>query len=312
MRRVPWWAVVSSGAAPVVLIGGWVVGAALQAPGYDPVTDTISELAGSGAAFPWLMGGAIGVLGVCHMVTALGLRVAGLAGRVALAAGGAASILVACSPVPPSGGSMRHSTGVVLGYSFLAVWPTLAAYRRRDLSAWGLRPVLSVTVTALFLLGALWFLEELWGHGAAGLVERLLTTGQAVWPLVVVGSCVGLGSKWLGWGRQGSRWRGSRWRGPRWLAAARVVHAEPAAVRDAWGRGRVQAGGMSANTLVTVHAVVPGTRPFRRVEIQGYDAGPAFRPEDVLRLCRDRGFHDVNLDDPAVVTWLGGDAKTWA
>ncbi|WP_198035320.1 DUF998 domain-containing protein [Streptacidiphilus rugosus] len=289
MRGVPWWAVVSSAVAPVVLVGGWVVAAALQAPGYDPVTDTISELAGTGAAFPWLMAGAIGLLGVCHLVTALGLRVAGPAGRVALAAGGAASLVVALSPVPESGGSMRHSTSVVIGYTFLALWPTLAAYRRRDLSAWGLRPALSVSVTVLFLLGALWFIQAEWGHGAAGLVERLLTTGQALWPLVVVASCLGLGVRWPA-----------------------VVAAEPVAVRDAWGTGRVQAGGMSANTLVTVHGVVSGPRPFRRVEIQGYDAGPAFRPEDVLRLCRDRGFHDVNLDDPAVVTWVGGDAGTWA
>ncbi|MEY9846971.1 hypothetical protein [Streptacidiphilus sp. MAP5-3] len=69
---------------------------------------------------------------------------------------------------------------------------------------------------------------------------------------------------------------------------------------------------MSTSTLVTVHSVVPGTRPFRRVEIQGYDAGPAFRQEDVLRLCRDRGFHDVNLDDPKTVTWIGGGRETWS
>ncbi|MEY9877380.1 hypothetical protein ABH931_006904 [Streptacidiphilus sp. MAP12-33] len=289
MRGVAWWAVLSSSAAPVVFVGGWVAAAGLQGPGYDPFTDTISELAGAGAADPWLMAGAIGVLGVCHLVTALGLRAAGSVGRVLLAVGGVAAILVAFSPVPMSGGSLRHSAGVVVGYSSLALWPALAAFRSRQPRAWALRPQLAGAVSALFLLGALWFLEELWGHGDAGLAERVLTAGQTVWPLLVVASCLASG----------------------WPSGV-TARAEPAAIRDAWGARRVQAGGMSATTLVTVHAVVPGPRPFRRVEIQGYDAGPAFRPEDVLRLCRDRGHHDVNLDDPAQVTWIGGDARTWS
>ncbi|WP_369405693.1 DUF998 domain-containing protein [Streptacidiphilus anmyonensis] len=291
MRGVAWWAVLSSVLAPVVLVSGWLVSAALQGPGYDPQTDTISELAGSGAVDPWMMAGAIGTLGVCHLVTALGLRAAGALGRIALALGGVAAVLVAFSPVPMSGGSMRHSSSVVVGYAFLAVWPALAAFRRRDRQAWALRPALAVAVSVLFLLGALWFADEEWGHGDAGLVERVLTSGQALWPLVVVASC--LMPEWS-----------------RHLAPELV--AEPVAIRDAWQGSRVQSGGMSAKTLVTVHAVVPGARPFRRVEIQGYDAGPAFRPEDVLRLCRDRGHHDVNLDDPAQVTWVGGGAGTWS
>jgi hypothetical membrane protein len=297
MRAVAWWAVLSSAVAPTVLVCGWLVSAALQGPGYDPLTDTISALAGTGAVDPWLMAAAIGVLGVCHVITALGLHAAGVLGRVALAAGGLAAVLVAFSPVPLSGGSMRHSSAVVVGYCFLAVWPALGAYRRRDREAWALQPALAVSVSVLFLLGALWFAQEEWGHGDAGLAERVLTGGQAVWPLVVVTSCL------LPVGVRRSV--------PERSVPERSV-SETALVRDAWGGGRVQAGGMSAKTLVTVHAVVRGPRPFRRVEIQGYDAGPAFRPEDVLRLCRDRGHHDVNLDDPAQVTWVGGDARTWS
>jgi hypothetical protein len=292
MRGVAWWAVLSSAIAPVVLVGGWLVSATLQGPGYDPLTDTISALAGDGAVDPWVMAGAIGMLGLCHLVTALGLYAAGILGRSALAAGGVAALLVAFSPVPSTpGGSMRHSSSVVVGYAFLAVWPVLSAYRRRDRQAWALRPAVALAATVLFLLGALWFADEEWGHGDAGLVERVLTSAQALWPLLVVASCL----------------RPALARRP-----APELATGSAVIRDAWPGGRVQAGGMSAQTLVTVHAVVPGPRPFRRVEIQGYDAGPAFRPEDVLRLCRDRGHHDVNLDDPGQVTWVGGDARTWS
>ncbi|MEY9846970.1 DUF998 domain-containing protein [Streptacidiphilus sp. MAP5-3] len=191
MRPVPWWALVSAGIAPLLLVGGWLVAASFQGPGYDPVTDTISALAGGGAADSWLMAGAIGGLGACHLVTAIGLRVAGVAGRVALAAGGVASIVVAFSPVPSSGGSLRHSAATVVGYSFLAVWPVLAAYRPHT-PAWGLRPLLSAAVTLVSLLGAGWFLLALWGHGAAGVAERVVTGVQALWPLVVVFSCLEL------------------------------------------------------------------------------------------------------------------------
>ncbi|RQX16570.1 DUF998 domain-containing protein, partial [Micromonospora chalcea] len=57
MRAVPSWAVVTAAAAPALLVAGWTVAGARQGPGYDPVRDTISELAGEGATDPWLMGG---------------------------------------------------------------------------------------------------------------------------------------------------------------------------------------------------------------------------------------------------------------
>jgi hypothetical protein len=55
---------------------------------------------------------------------------------------------------------------------------------------WGLRPVPSFTVSALMVAGAAWFLVALQLHGAAGIAERVLTTGQSVWPVVVVASCL--------------------------------------------------------------------------------------------------------------------------
>ncbi|HEY3751971.1 MAG TPA: hypothetical protein VGL80_22540 [Pseudonocardiaceae bacterium] len=40
---------VSSVVAPVAMIGGWVLAASLQPPGYSAVRDTISALAAEGA-----------------------------------------------------------------------------------------------------------------------------------------------------------------------------------------------------------------------------------------------------------------------
>ena len=47
MQGVPWWGVVSSAAAPVLMIGGWTVAASVQ-PRFDPVADTVSALAAPG------------------------------------------------------------------------------------------------------------------------------------------------------------------------------------------------------------------------------------------------------------------------
>jgi len=49
VKAIPWWAVAAASAAPVLLIGGSFVATAMQPASYNPVRDTISELAGQGA-----------------------------------------------------------------------------------------------------------------------------------------------------------------------------------------------------------------------------------------------------------------------
>jgi len=45
VRGVPWWGVLSAAGAPVLLVGGWTVAAALQPGSFSQVTSTISALA---------------------------------------------------------------------------------------------------------------------------------------------------------------------------------------------------------------------------------------------------------------------------
>ncbi|TLS43701.1 DUF998 domain-containing protein [Streptomyces montanus] len=189
MRLVPRWALLSSGCAPFLLVGGWVIAARLEGPAYNPTRQTISVLAADGASGFWVMTGALLALGACHLLTAWGLRPAALAGRVALAAGGAAALVVALFPAPSSGGSLRHGSVVVVGFTLLAVWPVLAAHRS-GAPPWGLRPAPSIVVTALMGIGAAWFLIELHRDGAPGVAERAVTAVQSLWPFVVVASCL--------------------------------------------------------------------------------------------------------------------------
>ncbi|MFH9616382.1 DUF998 domain-containing protein [Streptomyces pratensis] len=207
MRSVPWWVLLSSVSAPILLVGGWAISAELQGPDYDPASATISILASDGAGGYWVMTSALLALGACHVITACGLRPAAPFGRTALAGGGLSAMLLALVPAPSSGGSFAHGVVVSVGFSLLAVWPVLAVPRGaagpRDLSArgaaygtraaappWGLRPVPSATAAAVMWLGGAWFLLALFVLDTAGAAERVLTFAQSFWPLVVVLSCV--------------------------------------------------------------------------------------------------------------------------
>ncbi|MDN0199224.1 DUF998 domain-containing protein [Streptomyces sp. S.PNR 29] len=189
MRLVPRWALLSSGCAPVLLAGGWTIAGLLEGPAYDPATQTISVLAAYGSAGFWVMTAALFALGVCHLLTAWGLRAAALAGRVALGGGGAAALVVALLPAPSSGGSLRHGSVAAVGFTLLAVWPVLAA-DRSGYAPWALRPAPSIVATALMGVAAGWFLIEIHGHGVIGIAERLVTFLQSLWPFVVVASCL--------------------------------------------------------------------------------------------------------------------------
>lgn len=190
MRRVLWWGVVSSTAAPVLLVGGWTVAAGLQPRSFNAVTGTISALAAEGAADRWVMTLAFLVVGACDVMTGLALRPAASPGRLILMTGGVAGMLVAASPEPAGGGgSVPHTFWATVGFLALAAWP--AGARRRGPSVpWGLRSAVSISAAGVLLSLLVWFgVELISGGGQVGLAERVLGGAQAVWPLTVVLSC---------------------------------------------------------------------------------------------------------------------------
>ena len=181
-----WWGLVSSAAAPVLLIGGWTVAAARQQDAFNPVVETISALAAYGADDRWVMTTALAGLGICHLTTAAALRGVAPAGRAILAGGGIATVLVAVFPLPADeSGSTAHT--IVAGTAFfaLAVWPALAGRRDAAQGAAPLRPVASVAAAAVLLGLVGWFGAELTSDGdRVGLTERVAAGAQSLWPLV--------------------------------------------------------------------------------------------------------------------------------
>jgi len=190
VRGVPWWGVVSSAAAPVLMVAGWTIAAGLQPHSFDAVAQPVSALAAPGAADRWVMTLTFLVVGACDVVTALALRPARAPGRLILMAAAAAGILVAANPEHPGTSfPLPHMIAAAAGCAALVAWPA-AAWRRGPSVPWGLRPAVSAGAVAVLVALLAWFGAELiTGGGQAGLAERIFGAAQALWPLAVVVSC---------------------------------------------------------------------------------------------------------------------------
>lgn len=185
VSRVRVSALVSATAAPILLIGGWSLAAAAQPSAFDSTRDTISALASAGATDRWIMTAAIVLLGCCHLTTAYGLAEAATTGRIVLAAGGAATIGVAMTPLPASGSSTIHGIFAFLAFGCLAIWPFFA-WRRGPKISWGLRPIQSNVAAILLVLLLIVFTVSLAQGDLVGATERLAAGAQALWPAAVV------------------------------------------------------------------------------------------------------------------------------
>jgi len=188
---VPWWGLVSSFVAPLLLIGGWTVAATVQPGPFDAVGRTISQLAAGDASHRWLMTGALVGVGLSHLVTAGALRCAATAGRLVLGLGGLGTLLVAAFPLPAGGSSSSaHTAAAGVAFVSLAVWPAFAGRRRqapRRTVAPLLRPPACALAACTLLLLLAWFVaQQLTGGHRVGLAERVAAGAQALWPLAVV------------------------------------------------------------------------------------------------------------------------------
>ncbi|WBB69706.1 DUF998 domain-containing protein [Micromonospora sp. WMMD812] len=196
MRAVPTWAVATAAAAPVLLVTGWTVSGARQPAGYDPIRDTISELAGQDATDAWIMTSCLVLLGACYVAIAAVLHAAGLPSRFLLAVGGMATVALIAFPRPTVGGSLGHGIVATVAVLAMALWPAASALSlpRGRGAGHGIRPEppwafrravgLGVTVLMLGLFG--WFAIEVTGGSRAGLAERVTAVAVALWPLLAV------------------------------------------------------------------------------------------------------------------------------
>jgi hypothetical protein len=144
----------------------------------------VSVLAGKAATDPWIVTGALFVVGACHFVTAAGLTGLRRSARILLAVAGTSGIGIATSPEPAHGSTPQHLAWTALGAVAIAVWPAFVAQRSSPrstiLSGYG-----CAMVTAMFLALLGWLVFETQWGGALGLAERTCLSAETTWPFIV-------------------------------------------------------------------------------------------------------------------------------
>jgi hypothetical protein len=179
---------ISAAVAFVALVGGCTVATALQPSSFNWLASTVSTLTEPGVADRWVTITAFAVTGACGMATAVALRPAAPAGRLILAAAGAAAVLVAINP-EHAGGSLTHGLWAAATFTALIAWP-VGAWRRGTSVPWGLRPAVSAAGVGALLALLAWYLVELITRGGmTGLAERAMCAALVGWPVAVVLSC---------------------------------------------------------------------------------------------------------------------------
>jgi len=185
MVRLPWWGVASSALAPVLLIGGWTVTAALQPVPFDSVSKSISALAAQGMPYRWLITSALLGVGACHVVTGLALHPVTEASRLMLIFGGVSGMVIAANPQHVHSGSPVHEIFSVSGVVLMMLWPVAGMRADPDAPA-ALRPQAAWTYGLVTIGLLLWFTTQLFSGDMLGLAERVITADQSLWPLIVV------------------------------------------------------------------------------------------------------------------------------
>jgi hypothetical protein len=145
----------------------------------------MSVLAGQSGADRWVMTAALLLVGGCQIATGAGLTGVGRPARILLVVTGVSTFGVAASPEPVTGPTPLHLAFAASCAFTTAAWPVLVA-RRGPARSWILSVYGCGTVTLLFAGLSGWLLIAAQaGSGDLGLVERLTSGVQALFPLVV-------------------------------------------------------------------------------------------------------------------------------
>jgi Protein of unknown function (DUF998) len=184
-QPVPGWAVGTALLTPVVLVGGWLIAGALQPASYSPMRQTMSVLAGHSGTDRWVMTAALLVVGSCQISTGAGLTAVRMPARILLILTGLSTLGIAATPEPATGPTPGHLAFAVSCVVTTAVWPVLVA-RRAPAQSWILSAYACATVTVIFAGLSCWLaIAARDGSGDLGMVERLTSAAQALFPLVV-------------------------------------------------------------------------------------------------------------------------------
>lgn len=171
---------------PIQSVLGWTIAGSMWA-GYDPIRQTISDLAANESPVNWIMSSFFVLGGVLTLIAAVYARTLAMPGRVALFLSAICTFGLTIFPTPLIGYSLMHRIFAISSFVLSAGWPILAMRMRKD-APWIIRPTASIIGTALQTALALWFLST-WTDPAAtnvGVWERVVAVSQALYVSVVV------------------------------------------------------------------------------------------------------------------------------
>jgi hypothetical membrane protein len=179
---------------PIQSVLGWLIAGALWAE-YNPVTQTISDLAAPESPVNWIMSGFFVFGGVLTLIASIYARTLALPGRIALFLSAIATFGLTIFPTPLIGYSLEHRIFAIISFALSAFWPILAMRFRKD-APWIIRPTASIIGTTLQLSLAVWFLSTWTDPDTTnvGVWERVVTVSQALYGSIVI-ITIYLGSK---------------------------------------------------------------------------------------------------------------------
>lgn len=186
MKQIERPAAITAIVGPIQSVLGWTIAGSLW-PGYDPVFQTISDLAANESPVKWIMSSFFILGGTLTLIGAVYARTLAMPGRVALFISGLCTYGLTIFPTPLVGHSEMHRLFAISSFILSAGWPLLAM--RRDKSApFIIRPLASIVGTFTQALLAVLFLMA-WADPATtniGVWERVVTTSQSLYISIVV------------------------------------------------------------------------------------------------------------------------------
>ena len=181
---------------PIQSVLGWVIAGSLWA-GYDPVKQTISDLAANESPVNWIMSSFFVLGGVLTLIVAIEAKTFAMPGRVALFVSALCTFGLTIFPTPLIGYSIWHRIFAISSFVLSAGWH-LFSLRSGNGAPGVLERSVAIVGTLLQAGLALWLLSA-WADPnatAVGVWERVVAVSQSLYAsLVVIAVYLGQRSK---------------------------------------------------------------------------------------------------------------------
>ena len=186
MERIEKPAFVAAIIGPIQSVLGWTIAGALWVD-YDPVRQTISDLAANESPVQGIMSAFFVLGGILTLIAAVYAKTFAMPGRVALFVAAICTFGLTIFPTPLVGYSLWHRIFAISSFVLSAGWHLFAMRTRKD-APWILKPPAAIIGTALQTALALWFLSTWTDPNATdvGVWERIVAVSQSLYVSVVV------------------------------------------------------------------------------------------------------------------------------